>query len=211
METRAFEKLLSNIENLTPNQVKKLQKELNQHNNLKVVEEISEINHCPHCGAIKIYKWGIRSQLQRYKCRECNKTFNALTKTPLARLRAKEKWNEYAQTLIESATINQSAKECNIATTTSFRWRHRMLEAAKSTKANKLHGIVELDETYFPRSSKGNHHLEREAHKRGGWASKGLSLDEQVPVLIARDRNGNMSDAVMENSQDGTIASAFRP
>ncbi len=36
-----------------------------------------------------------------------------------------------------------------------------MFQASENTKANKLHGIVELDETYFPRSQKGNHHLER--------------------------------------------------
>jgi transposase-like protein len=30
--------------------------------------------------------------LQRYKCRVCGVTFNALTGTPLARLRQREKW-----------------------------------------------------------------------------------------------------------------------
>lgn len=212
MKTRTFEKLLSQIEKLTPNQVKKLQNELNQHNTLKSINDIAgEVDHCPRCGGTSLYKWGIRDKVQRYKCRECNRTFNALTKTPLARLRHKEKWGDYAQTLLESATIAKSAQKCHIAISTSFRWRHRMLEASESSKAKKLHGIVEMDETYFPRSEKGNHHLERKSHKRGSWASKGLSLEEQTPVLIARDRNGNMTDTVLANSQDGTIAEVMLP
>lgn len=212
MKVRAFQKLLRQIEKLTPKQTKELQNQLNKQNSLKAIKSISvEIDHCPHCGATNLYKWGVRSKLQRYKCKECNKTFNALTKTPLARLRHKEKWNDYAKELLNSTSIEKSAKSCKVAVTTSFRWRHRMLQASKSIKAKKLHGIVELDETYFPRSEKGNHHLERKAHKRGSWASRGLSLEEQTPVLIARDRNGNMTDAVLSNSQNGTIAQVMLP
>jgi hypothetical protein len=37
--------------------------------------------------------------LQRYKCRACGKTFNALSGTPLARLRHKDKWLEQTQAL----------------------------------------------------------------------------------------------------------------
>jgi len=212
MKIRAFQRLLSQIENLTATQTKTLQNQLNKLHSLKTIESISAtIDHCPHCGATHPYKWGIRSKLQRYKCRECHRTFNALTHTPLARLRHKEKWKDYAHELINSSSIEKSAGNCNIAATTAFRWRHRMLEASPSVKAAKLHGIVELDETYFPRSEKGDHHLDRRAHKRGSWAHKGLSLKEQTPVLIARDRNGNMTDAVMKNSQDGTIAEVLLP
>jgi len=103
-----------------------------------------------------LYKWGIRSKLQRYKCQECNKTFNALSKTPLARLRHKERWSDYAKSLLESYSIEKSAEHCTVAISTSFRWRHRMLKISQEIKAKKLHGIVELDETYFPRSEKGN-------------------------------------------------------
>ena len=67
---------------------------------------------------------------RRYKCKACNKTFNNLTKTPLARLRHKEVWKKYTQDLINGVTIEKSAKHCKVANSTSFRWRHRMLEAS---------------------------------------------------------------------------------
>ena len=212
MKRRAFQKLLRQIEKLTANQEKQLQNQLNQQNSLKIIKSMSiEIDHCPHCGATNLYKWGVRSKLQRYKCKECNKTFNALSKTPLARLRHKERWSDYAKSLLESYSIEKSAKACKVAVSTSFRWRHRMLKASGEVKAKKLHGIVELDETYFPRSEKGNHSLDRKPHKRGSWAKRGLSLEEHVPVLIARDRNGNTTDAVLENGQDGSIAEVMLP
>ena len=212
MKVRAFKRFLSQIDQLTEEQVKKLQNQLNQENSLKVIKSISrKVEHCPHCGGLSFYRWGIRSKVQRYKCKECKRTFNVLSKTPLARLRHKEKWDDYAKELINSSSIVKSAKACDVAVSTSFRWRHRMLEASKSVKAKKLHGIVEFDESYFPRSEKGNHHLERRPHKRGSWAGKGLSLEEQVPVLIARDRNGNMSNTILKNSQSDTIAKVMLP
>ena len=49
----------------------------------------------PHCISAKLYRWGKVSELQRYRCRQCKRTFNALTNTPLARLRHKDKWLDY--------------------------------------------------------------------------------------------------------------------
>jgi hypothetical protein len=55
---------------------------------------------CPHCGSRKLQGWGHVSGLPRYRCTECRRSFNALTGTPLARLRKKELWAEQAQALI---------------------------------------------------------------------------------------------------------------
>jgi len=50
--------------------------------------------------------------LQRYRCASCYATFNALTGTPLARLRHKEKWLEYTQQLAEGQSVRNSTKAC---------------------------------------------------------------------------------------------------
>jgi len=212
MQNKAFHRLLSQIDKLTPTQSKQLQNHIKKKCSIKTMEDATgHADHCPHCGTTNFYKWGINSGLQRYKCKECNKTFNILTKTPLARLRHKEVWSDYMKDLINGVTIARSAEHCGVANSTSFRWRHRMLQAAQEIKAKHLHGIVELDEIHFPRSEKGNHNLDRKPHKRGGWTKKGLSLKQFAPVLVARDRNGNMTDAVLENSQDGTISQVMLP
>jgi transposase-like protein len=42
---------------------------------------------CGHCGEADFKPWGSASGLKRYMCRACERTFNALTGTPLAGLR----------------------------------------------------------------------------------------------------------------------------
>jgi len=42
---------------------------------------------CPKCNAQHVVRNGQAGGLQRYKCRGCGGTFNALTGTPLAQLR----------------------------------------------------------------------------------------------------------------------------
>jgi len=115
----------------------------------------------------RLGRWGRQSGLQRFRCRDCGKCFNALTGTPLARLRRKECWLVYSQALIEGLTIRASAARSGVAKTTSFRWRHRFLTDLAELKATSLTGIVEADETYFPLSFKGSRHLPRPPHRRG--------------------------------------------
>ena len=47
---------------------------------------LTETQACPHCNGVWIVRNGSASGLQRYKCRACRRTFNALSTTPLARL-----------------------------------------------------------------------------------------------------------------------------
>ena len=65
-------------------------------------------------------------------------------------------------------------------------------------KATKLEGIVEIDETFFAYSEKGNKHLSRAPKKRGTKAKKrGRSRDDWVPVLTARDRGQHTYEAIL--------------
>lgn len=52
---------------------------------------------CGHCGSEQFGAWGRASGLRRYKCRNCGCTFNALTGTPLAQLRRRDAWLDYAR------------------------------------------------------------------------------------------------------------------
>lgn len=72
-------------------------------------------------------------------------------------------------------------------------------------------GIVELDETFFLESHKGERDLERKPRKLGGKASKRGISSEQTAVLIARDRSGNTTDAILEKSKQNTIAEVITP
>jgi len=212
MRNSTFSQLLQHLKTLTPLQKERVEDTLHHKDAIdKLSIAIENPETCPNCSSPHYQKWGIRSNLQRYHCTSCNKTFNALTGTPLARLRHKEKWIDFTSDLIESKSIRESAKDCGVNKNTTFRWRHRMLNNAKSLTPEHLHGIVEFDETYFLESEKGNHHLKRKPRKRGGKASQRGVSSEQTAVLVARDRNGNTLDAILFKSNQSTLAEVMLP
>src|ERR1700760_4716196 len=98
---------------------------------------------CPHCASRKLQRWGHASGLPRYRCGDCRRTFNALTGTPLARLRMKDRWADQAQALITGESVVKAATRCGVAVTTAFRWRHRFLSAPAIDKPSQLTGIVQ--------------------------------------------------------------------
>ena len=124
---------------------------------------------CPYCAGREIVGWGRSDGLLRFRCKSCGRTFNALTKTPMAHLRKKEKWLDHAQAMIEGKSLAKSAQLCGVHPTTAFRWRHRFLRAPSDDKPRRLSGIVEADETFILESFKGRwSDLPRKARKRGG-------------------------------------------
>lgn len=168
------------------------------------------ITGCPHCGGSDVVRWGKVSGLPRYRCKACARTFNALTKTPLAKLRMKEKWSSQAEAMIDGVSLAKAARRCDVHYTTAFRWRHRFLAALSGDKPKTLAGIVESDETFILESFKGKRSaLPRKSRKRGGKSAKrGLSA-EQIPVIITRDRYGATTDAVLPRLNRVSIAAAL--
>lgn len=165
----------------------------------------AEVLSCPHCQAGRIHRWGKDGGVQRYRCCVCGKTFNALSGTPLARLKRSDAWLAYAQAMIDGASIRQAAQRAGVHRTTSFRWRHRLLRQPATENDAELSGIVEIDETYFLESHKGERHLPRPARHRGGHAAqRGLSA-EQIPVLVAQDRQGKHFDTVLNKADKATL------
>ena len=165
---------------------------------------------CPHCANRDVVRWGQASELPRYRCKACARTFNALTKTPLANLRMKEKWAEQTQAMIDGVSTAKAAKRCGVHYTTAFRWRHRFLTSLAGDKPRAMTGIVEGDETFILESFKGKRSdMPRKPRKRGGKSAKrGLSA-EQIPVIVARDREGSTTDAVLPRLNRVSITAAL--
>ena len=145
--------------------------------------------------------------MKRYRCKDCAKTFNALTGTPLAQLHRRDVWFSYASAVADGLSLRKAARRCGISLDTAFRWRHRFLSTAKDVKAKVVKGIVEADETFIRKSSKGSKRLVgRGPRRRGGAAKPGLSSDDYAPVLIVRDRHGATMDQVLPDLQGPTPA-----
>jgi transposase-like protein len=168
---------------------------------------------CGHCGKSEFRPWGVASGLKRYMCKACGRTFNALTGTPLAGLRLREKWLGYARSLVDGVSLRKAAAQNDIHLETSFRWRHRFLQSARSKKPSAVAGIVEADETFILKSAKGSRHIVgREPRKRGGKGTKrGHSTDEHDAILIVRDRHAATSDTVLSDLSATTIGAHLKP
>jgi transposase-like protein len=204
MKSAEFFQLITAIRELDHHQRKLLNAALNQLSDEPKVLELIEAcfdskSACPHCASVDLYRHGLVSGLQRYYCKSCHKTFNALTGTPLARLREKSKWLNYLAAMTQSLTVRKSASDTGVHRNTSFRWRHRFLNWIAQDRPSTLHGITEADETYLLESNKGKRNLDRKARKRGGKATKRGISDEQICVLVARDRSGQKLDFVTGN------------
>lgn len=92
--------------------------------------------------------------------------------------------------MFEGLSFRKCEQILGIKWVTLFYWRHKILNALKEIEIDSFEGIVEMDETYFLYSEKGNKRISgRKSRKRGGVSNfRGISR-EQVCVLVARDRN----------------------
>lgn len=215
MRQRDWKKLKAMVAALTFAQRRALKEKLVAEDDaaasVEVVESCMKLSGCPHCGGNGVIRNGSANGLQRYKCRDCCRTFNALTGTPLARLRQKSKWLGQADALRDGATITQAARRLTVARSTAFRWRHRFLALPKTVQAQSLMGIAEADETFFLHSRKGERHLDRKSRRRGGRAAKRGLSKEQVPVLVARDRSGATANIILAADGKADLVTALKP
>jgi len=204
MKLADFNQFLSELSHLTDSQIQLLEKFLAERNSVqRIINGIEQrlVNkpECPHCHSQVINRHGKSGAMQRYRCKNCLKTFSATTGTPLAHLRLKDRWLVYIETMLQGKVLRDAANECGINLKTAFLWRHRLLTLPAVIKPKSLEGIVEIDETFFAYSEKGNKGLiKRKPRKRGMKAKKpGRSADDWVPVLTARDRAHHTFEAIL--------------
>lgn len=95
--------------------------------------------------------------------------------------------------MVKGYTLPKRAEELQIHISTAFYWRHKILYAIRSLGHPTLKGIVQSEETYFLESEKGKKFIaHRKARKRGGVAKKRGISKEQICVVVAYDRNGQI-------------------
>ena len=158
MEHRAFRAWLAEVDDLTADQRLELEEVLAGRTPRAAVTaaiegSLGDERRCPHCGDGGSVGCGAANGVRRFRCKKCGKSFNALTGTPLAGLRKKERWLEFGRSLSEGDTVVASAERCGVAVSTAFRWRHRFLTAKPADPT--LTGIVEADEAFVLLSYKG--------------------------------------------------------
>src|SRR5437016_9283093 len=148
MKAKDFRALFADLGSLTPAQRNALMAALSSRGSagdvVALIEaEFAKAPACGHCGSEAFSRWGVATGMKRYMCNACERTFNALTGTPLAHLQKREKWLEYARAIVDGLSLRKAAKRVGVHLETSFRWRHRFLATTKGAKATAVTGIVE--------------------------------------------------------------------
>ena len=217
MQAKDFQALVEQLSELTDGQRRALVEAIETKASAETAVALIEARfraapRCPHCKSEDVSTWSAPKPLTRYMCKPCGVTFNALTGTPLAFLRRRDAWLNYAQALADGISLRKAAKRCGIVLDTAFRWRHRFLKIPKDKKATAVSGVLEVDETCILKSQKGARGIVgRKPRKRGGKASKPGLSDEHTPVLIARDRSGATTDAMLEKVDTAAISEVLTP
>ena len=176
---------------------------------------------CIYCGVVgRTQKWGTsKSGTQRFRFKDCRKTFGATTGTPVFRLRFRHEWNRYLTLMRSHIAVRtlRDAHDFRHHVDTLLRWRHKFLEFMAPNPAQQLAGIIEADEKFFRTSYKGNRTWKkggiidnRLPRQRGGATQRGLSA-QQVPVLTAVDRSGAIRQVRLPNMAHATIIGAMTP
>jgi transposase-like protein len=221
MDTKLFTKQLNQITGtllaMTPAQREVVHKSIQAAQVEITVNEFFQplfdnLSQCPHCHSSHFKKWGKAGETQRYYCKNCHKTFNNKTKTPLAKLRKCHIWKEYAKCMELKLTLREAASICHINLKTAFLWRHRFLIAQSCKYPDQLSGIIEADEFFLAYSEKGSKKSKKThpARKRGGDIDK-RTKEGQVAVLLSIDRSNHMIDGVLSEDTASEIESHLKP
>jgi transposase-like protein len=115
---------------------------------------------CPHCQSHDIRPWGryhYRPGFKRYRCKDCGRTFNDLTKTLFAQSqRSLLHWMLATFLLCLSCSSHRIARELGVHVRTSYRWCWWLRNAALSYETDRLlEGTIEADELYHTAGNKG--------------------------------------------------------
>jgi hypothetical protein len=143
---------------------------------------------------------------QRFKCKECNRTFTEYTGTWLDGLHKKSQVIDYIEMMIEGKSLDKISAKLRINKKTAFDWRHKILSSLGQDRGDEMFGmvgercrtIIESDETFFEASEKGNRSLKlkRPGRKRGSSTyevkKRGVS-DNKVAVIATADRANGIS------------------
>jgi Transposase and inactivated derivatives len=87
-----------------------------------------KIDSCPICGGKKYIKHGTYKGIQRYKCKECMKTFSTSTNSLWSYSKKDLNiWIKFIELMIKRRSLRFCAKKLNINLATAFYWRHKIL------------------------------------------------------------------------------------
>lgn len=172
-----------------------------------------EVRGCPHCQCEKIIKFGNYKNIQRYRCKNCGKTFSNKTNTSFyySKMNA-EIWVKYIELMLQRKTLQECADELKISLPTSFYWRHKILFAlSKVMEADKLQRSIDISKLLIKENFKGQKKIDKNERKKV-WNVIAIDSDENIitrPISIGVWNGENFNKLVYEKIDNEAYINAY--
>ena len=145
--------------------------------------------YCPRCRAESVIRYGSYRVFQRYRCKNCDRTFNDQTGTVFEHSAVElRKWFLAVYTYIR---FNTSLRQLDVELDVSYKtvcWRVQHFFRALDAPQPQLEGPVEIDELYVKARFKGRER-DRPSRSRGlSTRGRGTYDEDKPPVFILADQ-----------------------
>lgn len=177
------------------------------------IEEYAEekpIKPCPHCKSENVHRYGQVSERQRYRCKDCGKSFMETTNTVMAHSHCGEAaWKQVIRDTVERVPLDETAAALELSHSTAFNMRHKILLALEAEEARNptvLSGVCELDDTYVLECYKGKKlpaDFWRKPRKHGATAQKRGVSNEYICISTGIQRDGGAYSQTVTRSTPG--------
>ena len=148
-------------------------------------------SRCPHCPGTRIQTWGRFAGRQRFRCRDCRRTFSTFTGTPLRYLKYPERWRSFLWCMEGRLTVRRSGAMVGIDKNTALRWRHRVLDHWRLEPHRRLRGSVAVGEFWMALNEKGSRRLWRRPRRHGLTPGRRTAGLERVVLIAAIETEGD--------------------
>ena len=142
-----------------------------------------KVECCPACGSHEYIKYGSYKGIQRYKCKECLRTFSKSTNSLWSYSKHNaSKWVEFLELMIEKKSLRFCAERLQINIATAFYWRHKILHGLTlDTLPNKLSGDIYIGKTLIKENFKGCRNIETDI-RENIWVVGAKGLDDSMLI-----------------------------
>lgn len=188
-----FKQLLDSVDTLTPEQFEQLISlvKARQAKEGKGSKEegvtLYDKQPCVHCGSIDTKKHGKSDGRQRFRCKDCGKTFNTSTGaiTSNSRLTV-EQWKELLRGIVNNQSMKEIAKNVRISKSSAWINKQKVCYALMILygKQDNFVDIAECDEYYVPVSFKGKRDPDFFINTLGRMPRHHMTLQEKIDWLM---------------------------
>ena len=188
-----FKEILTDIDKLSDEQVNQLMAalEVKRAGGQTTKDSIKENNEiplaCPHCGSISLKRHGKAGGRQRYRCKDCCKTFCETSQTLMHHSRlSPSQWKGLLLGMVQNLTLQEIANTINTSVTTVWFNKQKVcmtLEEAYRNYTGQFIDIVECDEYYTTVSFKGKRDPAFFINVLGRMPRHHMTLEEKIDYL----------------------------